>query len=353
MYPLIEADLDRLRGNARFLRDACRGAGIHMSVVTKVVCARRQIVEALLPYADSLADSRLLNLAALPEGRERLLLRLADPNQAEEVVRLSNVSLQSEQVTIEALGRAAQKLRRRHRIILMVDLGDLREGLMADDRAQILRAARAAAGQAWLELAGVGTNLTCFGGILPDGDNLGRLLDIAGWLRAELKLPLPLVSGGNSSSLGLLLRGEVPRGINHLRLGESLMLGRDTATGEAVPGLRQDAFTLKAVLGEVQDKPSKPIGRCGPNAFGEHVSFPDLGPMRRGIALVGRQDTDAEGLRPRDPDIRVLGASSDHLILDLTRASGYGPGSVVEFDLTYGALLKAYTSPYVDKAFVG
>ncbi len=322
-----------------------------MSVVTKAVCAQPQIVAALAPYADSLADSRLPNLRQLPKDKPRLLLRLADPAQAEEVVQQAEQSLQSEIRAIQALGAAALRLQRRHQIILMIDLGDLREGLLYTDRAAILAAAKAVQAQPALELIGLGSNLTCFGGILPDLQNLGQLLAIAGWLRQALSLPLPLISGGNSSSLGLLLSGRMPQGINHLRLGESLLLGRDTATGEAIEALHQDAFTLKAVLGEVQTKPSQPIGRSGPNAFGEYPSFPDRGMMRRGIALIGRQDTDAQGIRPRDQRISILGASSDHLILDLTQAPDYQVGDPVQFDVDYGALLKAYTSPYLYKSF--
>lgn len=352
MYPLIRCDLHKLRDNARTLSAACHQKGIHLSVVTKVFCAEPGIVAALTEYADSLADSRLPNLARLPEGKSRLMLRLADPRQAEDTVRLANQSLQSEPESIQALGQAAEALKKPHGIILMIDLGDLREGLMYNNRSAILHAARAVKDKPYLTLAGIGVNLSCFGGIVPDADNLDRLVSIATWLRQELDLPIPIVSGGNSSSIGLMLAGGLPQGINHLRIGEGLLLGRDTALGQPFPFLHQDVFTLSAVLGEVQQKPSQPIGTVGPNAFGEQPSFPDLGPMRRGIALIGRQDTDAEGLRPRDSRVQVLGASSDHLVLDMSAAPEYSVGDVLHFDVSYGALLKAYTSAYVGKALV-
>ncbi|MHC1787667.1 MAG: alanine racemase [Christensenellales bacterium] len=353
MYPLISVDLQKLKENAAFLLAACRRSGIHLSAVTKVVCAQEDIVRALSPYADSFADSRLENLRRIKVGKPKLLLRLGDPGQAADIVRDSDLSLQSEPGTLEALGQAARSLQKAHRVILMIDLGDLREGLLYSDRRAILQAAQIARAQPGLELLGLGVNLTCFGGILPDEDNLRTLADIAAWLRQELDLPLPLVSGGNSSSLSLMLRGGMPPGINHLRLGESLMLGRDTALGAPLPGLHQDVFTLSARLGEVQWKPSRPVGSSGPNAFGERPVFPDLGPMRRGIALVGRQDIDAEGLVPRDPRVRVLGASSDHLILDLTAAPAYQVGDSLDFGVSYGALLRAFTSPYVSKVIQG
>ncbi len=351
MYPQITCHLEKLRHNAAVVAAACHQAGIHLCAVTKGVCANRDVVTAISREAvDSLGDSRLLNLATLPGDKPRLLVRLADPQQAEQVVTHSHISLQSEHTAIRALGQVAQRLNKPHQVILMIDLGDLREGLLYTHREDILRTAQAVKEAPWLTLQGVGTNLTCFGGILPGQENLGQLVDIAAWLRRELNLPIPWVSGGNSSSLGMVFSGQMPPGVNHLRVGESILLGRDTTTGQPFPQLRQDVFTLSARLGEVQTKPSQPIGETGPNAFGEEVSFPDLGPMRRGILLVGRQDTDWQGLTPRDSRVKVLGASSDHLLVDVTAAPDLKVGDVLHFDVRYGALLQAYTSRYVSKA---
>ncbi len=349
--PFISVNLTKLRENTDYILDACRRHGVTLAGVTKVFCAQERITEALKQAGvPMLADARLENIARLPGGLPHMLLRLSDPHAADEVVRLADISLQSELAAIHALAEAAKKAGRRHQVVLMIDLGDLREGLFHKDRERILQTARAVAEAPWLELAGTGTNLTCFGGILPDDHNLGVLLEITDHLRRELNLPLPLVSGGNSSSIHLLFEGRLPKGINHLRIGEGMLLGMDTAVGKPFPFLHQDVFTLSARLVEVQDKPSKPEGATGPNAFGEHVTFPDLGPMRRGILAVGRQDTDAEGLTARDPRIKLLGASSDHLIVDLTQAPDYQVGDLLHFTPDYGALLKAYTSPYVNKA---
>ena len=346
--PCIIANLAKIRENARCVLAACEKNGVTMAAVTKVVCAYPPIVEALLEAGvPMLADSRAHNQARLPQTRPRLSLRPSYPLMASETIEHSEYSLQSELIAIRALGKAAQGLEKHHSVILLIDLGDLREGLYHRDRDGIKKAAIAIREEPWLKMAGVGTNLTCFGGILPDDRNLGTLLKIARSLQRELDLSLPVISGGNSSSLHLLFEGRLPRGITHLRIGEGLFLGRDTAHGCPFPFLHQDAFTLVARLVEVQDKPSKPEGTSGPNAFGEYVAFPDQGPMRRGILAIGRQDTDAEGLSPRDGRVRVLGASSDHLIVDLSRAPEYQVGDALAFTPDYGALLKAYTSQYV------
>ncbi len=347
-YPRITADLTKIKHNIDALCTFCHENGVSIAAVTKVVCADERIVRVLEnSAAGMLADARTENLARLKTNKPKLLLRAPAPEEADEAVELADISLVSEIATIRALGKAARTAGKTHQIILMVDLGDLREGLLFLEREMIYRAADAAKAEEGIELVGVGTNLTCYGAIIPDETNLGELCLIAEELRARTGLPVPIVSGGNSSSLGLLKRGLVPEGVNHLRLGESILLGNDTAACRVMNGLYGDAFTLSTRLIEVQRKPSVPIGESGANAFGEHPTFESLGDQVRGICKIGRQDTVADGLTPRDGDIKIIGASSDHLIVDLTNAKEYHVGDVLDFTPDYGALLRAYTSAYV------
>ena len=180
---------------------------------------------------------------------------------------------------------------------------------------------------------------------MPKNSYVGRTLK---W---ELGVRIPVIAGGNSSSVGIMREGRMPEGINLLRLGEVVLLGTDTAKGECFLELADDAFVLQGELVEVQTKPSMPIGNRSVNAFGEVVEYEDKGEMLRGIVAVGRQDVELDGLTPLDSAIDVIGGSSDHLILDLTRAEGYKVGDVVEFKLSYGALLSAFTGKYVGKKY--
>jgi len=352
-YPRITADLNKIRHNLNALIALCSEYGVSIAAVGKVVCADEKIIRVFDESGVSmLADARLENLEKITTKKPKLLLRAPSPDEAEETVRLSDISLVSEIDTIRALGQAAELQAKRYSIILMIDLGDLREGLLFTEREEIIRTAKAAADEPWIELLGVGTNLTCYGAIIPDETNLGTLCDIAEEIRAATGLPVPVVSGGNSSSLGLLRRGLVPECVNHLRLGESILLGNDTAACRVMNGLVGDAFTLSTKLIEVQRKPSVPIGVSGANAFGERPTFTYEGEQIRGICKIGRQDTVADGLAPRDARIRIIGASSDHLIVDLTKARPYRVGDVLDFTPDYGALLRAYTSPYVKRAYI-
>lgn len=67
---------------------------------------------------------------------------------------------------------------------------------------------------------------------------------------------------------------------------------------------------------------------------------------------MGRQDVPLEGLILRDQRLKIFGASSNHLFVDLTEAGELAVGSIVEFNLSYGGLLGAMTSPYVEKRYV-
>jgi predicted amino acid racemase len=164
----------------------------------------------------------------------------------------------------------------------------------------------------------------------------------------EFDTRLPVISGGNSSSLSLLFQGDVPSRVNNLRIGEAILLGTDTATGGKFTELYDDAFVLEAALAEVKEKPSFPIGTRAVDAFGKTREYVDRGIMRRGILAIGRQDVPIEDLIPMDSRVQIVGGSSDHLIVDLSQVDAK-VGDVLQFKLTYGGLLGAYTSKYVSK----
>ncbi|MCR5808393.1 MAG: alanine/ornithine racemase family PLP-dependent enzyme [Clostridiales bacterium] len=354
MYPRISIDLNKLKHNLDFLVSLCHEQGIKAAIVAKVFCADERIVEVIdSSEADMIADSRTQNLEGMKTEKPRLLLRIGMQSEAEKIVSCADISMQSELDTILLLNEAARNKGIVHKIVLMIDMGDLREGVFCKDTDLILKTARAIHEADSLELYGIGVNLTCYGGILPDENNLGGLVGIAEWLRNELGEEIPLISGGNSSTMGMLISHEVPKGINHLRLGESFVLGNDTATGTPVDGLHTDCFVLEAEIVELKLKPSKPIGRSGPNAFGEYLEYPDRGIMKRAILGIGRQDVSVDGLTPIDPTIEIIGASSDHLIINLTGCdTDYKVGDIVRFIPDYGALLHLFTSKYVDRSYI-
>ena len=354
-YPLVEVDIAAFEGNAHFVLDTCRRWNIEPTAVTKVVSAHPDLVRCLHRAGfRSMADSRLDNLRTVADvapGVQLGLLRLPMMSRAREVVEVANMSLNSELDVIRALDRAAGDLGVRHGVVIMVDVGDLREGVWPDEMEYV---AEGLAAFKHIDVLGVGTNLACYGGVIPDSDNMGTLIAARRVLEGVLGRRTPLVSGGNSATWTLLEAGELPFEVNNLRLGEVLYLGTESIERRAVEGMRQDVFTLRAEVIEVGVKPSRPVGQLGQDAFGEMPHFEDRGERLRAIAAVGRADVVPAGIVPVDHGAEILGASSDHLILDVEEAHQRPRvGATMDFRVTgYGALLQLFLSPYVEKKIV-
>ena len=352
--PRLDIYPHRIAENALEIIHLCHSHGIQVACVGKVVCAHPEVMKTLEDCgADMLADSRLENLATIRKTGTRLplmLLRIPTPSRLAEVVQLADISLVSDAKTIKHISDTAATLNKRHKIILMIDLGDLREGIWPDKTEGVLRGVMSLP---HLEVIGLGANLACYGGVIPTTEKMQQLIDLRMEMEKTLNISLPVLCGGNSANLPLLLAGGMPPEINLLRIGESILLGRNVLDRSPLPGTRQDSFQLVAEIIELERKPSIPIGKRGQDAFGGEPDFIDRGVRKRAICNIGRQDVVIDNLTPVDQGIIILGGSSDHLLLDVEDARHpYQTGDEVAFLPGYGALLAASTSPYVRKMVV-
>ncbi len=358
--PYVTIDLQKIQDNARAVTELCRSHGIEVTGVTKVTCGMPPVARAVLSGGvTSIGESRMENIRRLKVSGINapiMLLRIPPLSAVDEIVTSVDVSLNSEFSVIEALSAAAARRGIVHDIILMVDLGDLREGIWPDDLMPIVTEVVKLSG---VRIVGIGTNLSCYGGIIPTCGNMDMLVHYADEIEGKFNITLRYISGGNSSSLPLIAEGGMPPRINHVRIGEAILLGRETIERQPWPGTSQDAFVLKAEVIELKEKPSVPIGKRGQDAFGSTPRFGDgesehlqgaRREMVRAILNVGREDVMVEGMEPVDDRLAILGASSDHLIVDVTRAGGtVALGGELDFLMNYGALLAVMTSSYVEK----
>jgi len=350
--PTLYIDRQKLMHNVRSMLNIAEKNNVQIHFVTKVFCALRPIVEAMVEAGCTLlADSRLENIANYGDlGENHLLVRMPMISEAADVVRIADMSLNSELDTLGALSDAATALNKRHGVILMVEMGDLREGFMPDELVDVAAQVLNLRG---LDLMGIGANFNCYGGIIPDEPKLTELVILARDIETRFNIKLPIVSGGNSGSVYLMEAGRLPEGINHLRLGESWILGCETSYHKKVADLYSDVFTLEAEVIECRRKPSLPYGLQGPNAFGEYPEYEDRGVIRRAICAVGRQDLPCESLTPKLSGIDYMGSSSDHMILDVSNSvKEIKVGDMIPFAVDYGSLLASMTSPYVRKVMV-
>jgi predicted amino acid racemase len=346
--PRLEIDLDKIRHNARTLVARLAGRGISVTGVTKATLGSPAVAGALLGAGVSvLGDSRIENIEAMRRAQvpaSMTLVRAPMLSQAARVVAHADVSFNTGIDTIRALSFAAQSTGRRHGVVFMVELGDLREGIMPGDLEQAVRETLRFPN---IVLRGIGANLACRSGVSPDASNMSELSALADALDAMLGRRVDIVSGGNSANLAWAFDAADTGRINDLRLGESILLGREPLRRRPIDGLHCDAITLVAEVIESNVKPSRPWGTIAETAFGALPRGADRGDVSQVIFALGRQDTDPAGLHP-PPGIELLGASSDHLVA----ASGRdrpAVGGETRFQLDYSALLRAMTSPFVSK----
>ena len=354
MYPRLEINLSKLQNNVKVLNNMCKAQNIDIAIVTKSFCANTKIVEAICKEDISyLADSRISNLKKMKDfAPQKILIRIPMISEAKEVVEYADISFNSEIETILQLEQECLRQDKTHKVVIMVDLGDLREGYFNEN--EIYNAIEIIQKLKKIKLIGIATNLTCYGAIIPTPTNLNRLVEISNNIKEKYSIDLEIISGGNSSSIHLVENKQMPKEINNLRLGEVVLLGKETAYGQKVNNCENDAFKLVCEVIEIKNKPSLPIGEIGVDAFGNKPHYEDKGIRKRAIIAIGKQDiVDNTSIKPVDKDIEILGSSSDHMILDITNSQKtYQIGSKVEFTLTYGSILSTCTSEYVEKFFI-
>ncbi|MBR6444444.1 MAG: alanine racemase [Firmicutes bacterium] len=353
-YPILNVDLDAIRENAAVMCRFCGSRGIDVAGVIKFSDGDTDIAKAYLDGGCSqIASSRIVHLQKIKEeipGAETMLIRIPMISEAEEVVKWADMSLNSEEAVLRELDAAAGRLGRTHRVILMQDVGDRREGVIGSDALTAL-ALLVENELDNLYLAGIGASFACISGVLPDKDNLGLLAESARQIETAIGRKLDIVSGGSSITLTLLANGKpLPSEINHLRIGGAIAnpIGIRLNRGVVIEGMNEDTFTLTAEIIETGDKPSV-SQRGGKNWAGKEVSFEDTGIRTRVIVALGSQDIgDASQLIPKDPGIKITGCSSDHTVLDITDAGKKtNVGDTVSFRLFYMPLLYCFATRHV------
>ena len=348
-YPQLEIDLSALRSNAQHIVRRCHDRHIRVCGVVKGADGLPEVARTLRQCgADELGTSRLEQVEkcrAAGIGGPWLLIRIPGLTELPDVVRLCETSLQSERVTLDALEEECVLQGKTHRVIVMADLGDLREGFWDKDE-MVDVCVHVERELPHVVLAGIGVNLTCYGSTKPTPEKMQELLAIADRIERRIGRKLEIVSGGATSSFTLVHWGTMPAGVNHLRIGEAILLGKDLQVDWGIRDmdyLRMDALTLRAEVVEVKDKPTYPIGEFAIDAFGRKPVYEDRGIRRRAILALGRADVgELESLIPREPGLTVIGGSSDHCIVDVEDCPRrLQVGDIVEFSLCYSHMLYA------------
>ncbi len=353
----VVIDLNALRHNLSVIGELMKQHGASWSVVTKSLCGHEDTIRALhFLGARSIADSRLDNLETAQRTApelEKWYLRLPHLSAVETVVALADVSLNSEMEIIRALSQEAARQDKVHRVIIMIELGDLREGILP---ATLVKFYEDVFNLPNIEVPGLGAQVGCLAGAVPNVDQVSQLLLYRELLELKFNQKLPLISAGSSNFLPLLIERRLPRGVNHFRIGEALFLGSDLVNGGVLPDFRDDVICLEAEIAEIKEKSLVPLAETGSITPFEHTTMTSEEPKApgqrgfRALIPVGQLDTDVAGLTPLNSQYEIAGASSDITVVNLgDKSDGLRIGDMIKFKSNYSAFVRLMNDPYLPK----
>ena len=354
----VTFDVDKLELNFNYLNNLFAEHNIQWSVVTKVLSGNRKLLTELLKLdINQVCDSRVTNLRIIKSIKpeiETIYIKPPAKRAIASVVKYADISLNTELETIKMLSAEAQKQNKIHKIIIMLELGELREGVKGEDFVDFYESVF---NQKNIEVIGLGANLNCLYGVLPNRDKLLQLSLYQQILEAKFNKKLPYVSGGSSVTIPLIFQKLLPGGINHFRVGETLFLGTDVYNDKPLENMSNNIFMLYSEIIELIEKPLVPEGEMGTNLEGDTYTFEekDIGETSvRAIIDIGLLDVEIKHLEFVDKDITIAGASSDVIVINLgDNEKKYKVGDVIEFKLDYMGTLRIINSKYIDKRIRG
>lgn len=347
----------KLKTNFEFLKKLFDEKSISWGVVSKLLCGNRTFLQELINLGvREIHDSRISNLAMVKKINpdvQTVYIKPVSKRNVGKMVEFADVSLNSELDTIHWISEEAVLQNKKHKIIIMVETGDLREGVMGEQLvefySQIFQLPN-------IEVIGLGTNLNCLNGVMPSTDKLIQLSLYKQIIELKFNKKIPWVSAGTSVTIPLILNHQLPLGINHFRVGETLYFGLDLFEEKLIEGMKADVFELHAEIIEMQEKPMLPVGNLAANPQGEvaEIDTELYGKSSfRAILDIGLLDVDPKYLIPKDHSFEILGASSDMIIINLgENPAEYKVGDTLNFELKYMGALGLLNSDYVEKKVI-
>ncbi|MFW6347748.1 MAG: alanine racemase [Cyclonatronaceae bacterium] len=345
---------DKLQHNYNFLKKKFEGRDIEWGVVTKLFCGNEAMIREVLDLGvREVHDSRISNLAVAKKINpdvQTVYIKPPPKKIIEDIVRYADVSFDSDISTIKMLSDEAVKQDKMHKIIIMIEMGDLREGVVRDDLVDFYEKVFNLPN---INVVGLGTNLNCLHGVMPNADKLIQLTLYKQIIALKFNKVIPYVSGGTSVTVPLLLRDEIPDGVNHFRVGESLYFGADLFSETTIEGMHDSVMELYSQIIELREKPMVPSGELGKDPQGNTMEIDESlygKTSHRAILDIGYLDIDPKFLEPINSDIEIIDASSDMLVVDVgANAGDYKVGDMVRFRLKYMGALGIMNSNYIDK----
>lgn len=344
--------------NYSYLQNLFYKNNIDWAPVLKLLCGNKKYLEYVLSLGkEQVCDARLTNLKVIKSinpNVETIYIKPPAKRSIANVIKYADVSFNTEFSTIKWLAEEARKQDKIHRVIIMIELGDLREGILGEHLIEFYKKIFQLPN---IKVVGIGANLNCLSGIMPSKDKLIQLSLYEQLIEAKFGQKIDGVSGGSSVMIPLLLKKQIPKGVNHFRIGETLFFGVDLFSNKTIPKMKDNVFLLHSEIIEITEKPVVPYGDIEENPSGEmlEINPEDYGTVhKRGILDIGLLDiSNTDFLIPTDKKITFIGASSDMLVIDLNETrKKYKVGDVVSFKMKYMGALRIMNSKYIEKRLI-
>jgi predicted amino acid racemase len=350
----IVLNKEKLAHNFTFLNKLFKKHKIEWAVVSKILCGNKAYIKEVIDLGiKQICDSRVTNLKVIKEidpKLETVYIKPPAKRSLKSIIKYADISINTELATIKLLNEEAKKLNKTHKIMIMIEMGELREGVMWDEFIDFYESVFNLSN---IEVVGIGTNLTCLYGVLPNQDKLIQLSLYEQLIEAKFNKNIPYVSGGSSVTIPLIFKGLLPKSINHFRVGETLFLGTDVYNDSTIRNMEHNVFQLFAEIIELSEKPMVPSGEMGTNVEGNDFDFDnsDIGKSSyRAILDIGLLDVDEKHIQTKDNNIEIAGSSSDMIVLDIGKnPKNYKVGDLIEFSLDYMGTLSVLNSKYIEK----
>ena len=351
----IKLNRKKLQENYLFLDKLFKERNIEWGVVTKLLCGNVIYLKELIALGvTEMHDSRVSNLKKikkLDSNIQTVYIKPPSKKNISSIVKCADVSFNTEIYTIQMLCDEAKKQNKTHGIIIMIEMGDLREGVLSEELLSFYEQVFSLPN---IDIRGIGTNLNCLSGVMPTQDKLIQLSLYKQLIEAKFNVTIPWVSGGTSVAIPLMLKNARPMAVNHFRVGEAIFFGKDLFTGLTIEGMHNDVFRLFAEIIEITQKPDNPTGELGANVAGNTFEISgkvDLSTTSlRAILDIGLLDMQPQYLESCNPRITIVDASSDMMVIDISNSEKqYKVGDLIEFKLQYMGALYLLNSDYIEK----
>lgn len=362
----LVVDSDKIISNIKSINSFLSRNNIEWSLIPKVLCGNEDVLSVILDNKivkdlHSIGDSRTSNLKSVKNINKDLVTMYIKPPAiplVPEIVKVADISLNTSIETIKAIEDECIKQNKFHKVIIMIEMGELREGVMRDKVVEfyeyIFNLTR-------VEVIGIGTNLGCMYGIEPTYDKLIQLSLYKELIEAKFKKKMEIVSGGSSINLPMINSGRIPKNINHLRIGEAVFFGTSPLDEKQFKDLHTDVFTYKGNIIEIEEKETVPDGVMTNGNIGHTRDSLSLGTNQeitkthKAIVDFGILDVDFNDINTKDDKLTFVGSTSDMTVYEIPNNKNnpaYNVGDTIDFSATYMGVAKLMNSKFIEKIIV-